>query len=65
MTTFSWGVNRFRVFLDMGKPPLEIVSHSSKRFIPFRLEPNTRASWARLAQECQWGVEPISRRRYT
>jgi hypothetical protein len=40
MTTFSWGVNGFRVFLDRGKPPLEIVSYSSKRFIPFRLEPS-------------------------
>ena len=42
MATFSWDVKRFRVLLDMGKPPLEIVPYSSERFVPFRLKQNNR-----------------------
>src|SRR4051812_48708906 len=41
MATFSWAVNRLRVFLAMGKPPLEIVAYSSGPFFPFRLKQNT------------------------
>ena len=33
-------LKRFRVFLDMGKPPLEIVAYSSALFFPFRLRQN-------------------------
>src|SRR4051812_39469863 len=40
MATFSWAVNRLRVFLAMGKPPLEIVAYSSGPFFPFRLKQN-------------------------
>jgi hypothetical protein len=42
MATFSWAVNRLRVFLDMGGPPLEIVACSSGPLFPFRLKQNTR-----------------------
>src|SRR3974377_2331994 len=41
MATFSGTLKRFRVFLDMGKPPLEIVAYSSALFFPFRLKQNT------------------------
>src|SRR3954454_21587337 len=47
MATFSWAVNRLRVFLAMGKPPLEIVAYSSGPFFPFRLKQNT--PWKELA----------------
>src|SRR5271157_1926206 len=40
MATFSGALKRFRVFLDMGKPPLEIVAYSSALFFPFRLRQN-------------------------
>ena len=43
MATFSGALKRFRVFLDMGKPPLEIVAYSSALFFPFRLRQNTQA----------------------
>src|SRR5512135_608093 len=38
MATFSWAVNRLRIFLGMGEPPLEIVAYSSGPFFPFRLK---------------------------
>ena len=38
MATFSWDIKRFRVFLGMGGPPLEVVAYSSKRFVPFQLK---------------------------
>jgi hypothetical protein len=41
MATFSGTLKRLRVFLDMGKPPLEIVAYSSALFFPFRLKQNT------------------------
>src|SRR5262245_60693891 len=41
MATFSWAVKRFRVFLDMGVPPLEVVAYSSRRFVPFQLKQDT------------------------
>src|SRR5512135_1931312 len=41
MAAFSWAVGRFRVFLGMGKPPLEIVAYSSGSFFPFRLKQNS------------------------
>src|SRR5208337_1580955 len=41
MATFSGTLKRFRVFLDMGKPPLEIVAYSSALFLPFRLKQNS------------------------
>src|SRR5208337_1478896 len=41
MATFSGTLKRFPVFLDMGKPPLEIVAYSSALFFPFRLKQNT------------------------
>src|SRR5271157_6124072 len=40
MATFSGALKRFRVFLDMGKPPLEIVAYSCALFFPFRLRQN-------------------------
>src|SRR3954470_21701042 len=40
MATFSWDVKRFRVFLGMGEPPLEVVAYSSRRFVPFQLKQN-------------------------
>src|SRR5271157_5192964 len=40
MATFSGTLKRFRLFLDMGKPPLEIVAYSSALFFPFRLKQN-------------------------
>jgi hypothetical protein len=40
MATFSGTLKRFRVSLDMGKPPLEIVAYSSALFFPFRLKQN-------------------------
>jgi len=42
MATLSGTLKRFRVFLDMGKPPLEIVAYSSALFFPFRLKQNKR-----------------------
>ena len=48
MATFSWAVNRFRVFLGMGEPPLEIVAYSSRRFVPFQLKQNTRFGDSRM-----------------
>src|SRR5215831_17955052 len=42
MATFSWAVNRFRVFLGMGAPPLEVVAYSSRRFVPFQLKQDIR-----------------------
>ena len=41
MAAFSWALGRFRVFLGMGEPPLEIVAYSSGPFFPFRLKQNT------------------------
>jgi hypothetical protein len=38
MATFSGAVNRLRVFLGMGEPPLEIVAYSSGPFFPFHLK---------------------------
>src|SRR5512135_3756214 len=46
MATFSWAVNRLRVFLGMGEPPLEIVAYSSGPFFPFRLKQDTLGSHA-------------------
>src|SRR5208283_3634766 len=43
MATFSGALKRFRVFLDMGKPPLEIVAYSSALFFPFRLRQNNHS----------------------
>jgi hypothetical protein len=40
MATLSWAVKCFRVFLDMGKPPLEIVAYSSTPSFPFQLRQN-------------------------
>jgi len=51
MATFSWDVNRFRVLLDMGKPSLEIVPYSSKRFVPLRLKQDNRA-FVPTAESC-------------
>src|SRR5256885_12848153 len=42
MAAFSWTGSRFRVFLDMGGPPLEVVAYSSRRFVPFQLKQNKR-----------------------
>src|SRR5271157_4595662 len=41
MATFSGTLKRLRVFLDMGKPALEIVAYSSALFFPFRLKQNS------------------------
>src|SRR4051812_44452105 len=41
MAAFSWTGSRFRVFLDMGGPPLEVVAYSSRRLVPFQLKQNT------------------------
>src|SRR5437763_1811765 len=41
MATFSWAVNRLRVCLGMGEPPLEIVAYSSGPFFPFQLKQNS------------------------
>src|SRR3954466_1871064 len=41
MAAFSWALGRFRVFLGMGEPPLEIVAYSSGPFFPFRLKQNS------------------------
>src|SRR5258708_2374783 len=43
MAAFSWALGRFRDFLGMGEPPLEIVAYSSGPFFPFRLKQNTRS----------------------
>src|SRR3974377_858334 len=43
MATFSGTLKRFRVFLDMGKPPLEIVAYSSALFFPFNCTQTTAA----------------------
>src|SRR4051794_11040195 len=40
IAAFSWALGRFRVFLGMGEPPLEIVAYSSGPFSPFRLKQN-------------------------
>src|SRR3954447_2572020 len=40
MAAFSWTGSRFRVFLDMGGPPLEVVAYSSRRLVPFQLKQN-------------------------
>src|SRR3954470_11835958 len=42
MAAFSWTVSRFRVFLDMGGPPLEVVAYSSRRLVPFQLKQKTK-----------------------
>src|SRR6516225_7848540 len=42
MATFSWAVRRLRVFLAMGRPPLEIVAYSSGPSFPFRLKQDSR-----------------------
>src|SRR4030081_505529 len=47
MAAFSWALGRFRVFLGMGEPPLEIVAYSSGPFFPFRLKQNNRRVDAR------------------
>ena len=39
-------LKRFRVFLDMGKPPLEIVAYSSALFFPFRLRQNSSTGFS-------------------
>src|SRR5258708_2956295 len=44
MAAFSWALGRFRVFLGMGEPPLEIVAYSSGPFFPFRLKQNRQAA---------------------
>src|SRR3954469_138940 len=49
MATFSWDVKRLRVFLDMGKPPLESVAYSSRRFVPFQLKQNSTTMRPRIA----------------
>src|SRR4051794_26846190 len=41
MAAFSWTGSRFRVFLGMGGPPLEVVAYSSRRLVPFQLKQNT------------------------
>src|SRR3954471_7915708 len=43
MAAFSWTGSRFRVFLDMGGPPLAVVAYSSRRFVPFQLKQNRKA----------------------
>src|SRR3954452_6714755 len=48
MAAFSWTGSRFRVFLGMGGPPLEVVAYSSRRLVPFQLKQNTFASKAPL-----------------
>src|SRR3954467_11909414 len=40
MAAFSWTGSRFRVFLGMGGPPLEVVAYSSRRLVPFQLKQN-------------------------
>src|SRR3954454_15421055 len=40
MAAFSWTGSRFRAFLDMGAPPLEVVAYSSRRLVPFQLKQN-------------------------
>src|SRR5512135_617532 len=56
MATFSWAVNRLRVFLGMGEPPLEIVAYSSGPFFPFRLKQDSRGVRACRGQLLfQWG----------
>src|SRR5512135_2159204 len=49
------GTGRFRVFLGMGKPPLEIVAYSSGSFFPFRLKQNTSAL-ASVGRHARLGV---------
>src|SRR4051812_45083235 len=48
MAAFSWTGSRFRVFLDMGGPPLEVVAYSSRRLVPFQLKQNNTRSEATL-----------------
>src|SRR3954449_4397618 len=50
MAAFSWTGSRFRVFLDMGGPPLEVVAYSSRRFVPFQLKQNSIKDAQQLAQ---------------
>src|SRR3954451_7030536 len=40
MAAFSWTGSRFRVFLGMGGPPLEVVAYSSRPLVPFQLKQN-------------------------
>jgi hypothetical protein len=37
----AWTGSRFRVFLGMGGPPLEVVAYSSRWFVPFQLKQDT------------------------
>ncbi len=66
MATFSGTLKRFRVFLDMGKSPLEIVAYSIALFFPFRLKQNMRHSGrAELSQRdgelLRGGLERLGR----
>src|SRR5512135_3437448 len=57
MATFSWAVNRLRVFLGMGEPPLEIVAYSSGPFFPFRLKQDTLRAPDGLDILCLWASD--------
>src|SRR3954463_8690884 len=52
MAAFSWTGSRFRVFLDMGGPPLEVVAYSSRRFVPFQLKQNNMT----VVKRCRGGA---------
>src|SRR5262249_42033348 len=62
MATFSWAVNRLRVFLAMGEPPLEIVAYSSGLFFPFRLKQNTAVTLheSLVGFRLLYGGEPLA-----
>src|SRR3954447_25727643 len=55
MAAFSWTGSRFRVFLDMGGPPLAIVAYSSRRPVPFQLKQNRDARAQRTADRGRRG----------
>jgi hypothetical protein len=60
MATFSGALKRFRVFLDMGKPPLEIVAYSSALFFPFRLKQNKTDNTEEMKQKIlAFGVKKL------
>src|SRR5262249_16719939 len=59
MATFSWAVKRFRVFLGMGAPPLEVVAYSRRRFVPFQLKQDTAGRGVLRRGEGRGGFEAI------
>src|SRR3954454_22449412 len=56
MAAFSWTGSRFRVFLGMGGPPLEVVAYSSRRLVPFQLKQNN-APQRPLLRRCEVALD--------